>query len=65
MDSLGKLIGVINTCTFDKINATGFLRIKEYWKVKNVDKTELENLTKEHIIFTNDDIKKWSLIITL
>ena len=64
IDDLNKLIGAINSCKWNGINSKGYLSGKTYEKGIKVDADELEKLEKNHIIYNNENIKKWSLIIT-
>ena len=64
IDSLNKLIGAINSCTWSGINSKGFLSTEVYEKGRNIDIDELSKLEKNHITCSNENIKKWSLIIT-
>lgn len=64
IDDLDKLIGTINSCKWDGINSKGYLSVKTYEKGIKVDIYELENLEKNHITYNNENIKKWSLIVT-
>ncbi len=64
IDTLDKLIGVINSCTFDGVHATGILKTEEYEKGIKIEKKELTKLIEKHIIYETDTIKKWSLLIT-
>ena len=61
IDNLDKLIGAINSCTWSGINSKGYLSTIVYEKGRNIDVAELE---KNHITYNNQNIKKWSLIIT-
>lgn len=64
IDTLDKLIGAINSCTHEGINARGYLRTKEYETGVKVDEKELKLLKEEHIIYENEGIKKWSVLVT-
>lgn len=64
IDNLDKLIGAINSCTWDGIYSNGYLIDKIYEKGKKVDEPELENLIKKHVTYENKNIEKWSVIIT-
>lgn len=64
IDNLDKLIGAINSCTWDGVYSRGYLIDKIYEKGKKVDETELENLIKKHVTYENKNIEKWSVLIT-
>ena len=64
IDDLDKLIGAINSCTWSRINSKGYLSTIVYEKGRNIDVAELAELEKNHITYNNQNIKKWSLIIT-
>lgn len=64
IDNLDKLIGAINSCTWSGINSKGYLSTTVYEKGRNIDVAELAELEKNHITYNNQNIKKWSLIIT-
>lgn len=64
IDSLEKLIGAINSCTWDGVPAIGYLRTKEYEKGTKVNENELNELISKYVNWDNENIKKWSLIIT-
>lgn len=64
IDSLDKLIGAINSCTWDKIPSCGILKTEVYEKGKVIDENILKDLENNHIVYANETIKKWSLIIT-
>ena len=64
IDTLDKLIGAINSTTWNGNNAIGYLCKKEYPKGEDVDLKYLNKLIANHVQYPNDDIKKWSLLIT-
>ena len=64
IDTLDKLIGAINTTTWDGIPAKGYLRTKEYKKGEKIDEKGLDELIRKHVSYPNQEIEKWSLIIT-
>ena len=61
IDTLEKLVGSINSCTWDGIQAQCFLRTKEYKKGSKVNKKELEEIEKKYIFYNNENIKTWSM----
>lgn len=63
IDNLEKLIGVINSCTFDGVYATGILKTEKYDKGVSVDKKKFQKLLEKHVYYPKESIKKWSLII--
>ena len=64
IDTLDKLIGAINSCKWNAINAKGIMVEKEYEKGKKIDKKELKKMIEEHIHYESKEIKKYSLIVT-
>ena len=65
IDNLDKLIGAINSSTWDGVNAKGYLRDKNvYENGEKVDENELNELIINHVSYTDENIKKWSLIVT-
>ena len=64
IDTLDKLIGAINSATWDGVPAVGHLSKKEYLKGESIDEKKLNFLIGKHVVFPNNEIKKWSLVIT-
>ena len=64
IDTLEKLIGAINSSTWDGKNVRGHLRIeKQYEKGEEVDEDELNELILKHVKYENKDIERYSVII--
>lgn len=61
IDDLDKLVGAINSCTWNNIQAKCFLRTKKYEKGKKVDKTELEQIEKKFVFYNNPNIEQWTM----
>lgn len=63
IDTVEKLINVINKVTWKGIKSTATLIEKEYKKGIKIDKYEISKLEKKHV-YREEGIEKWSLIIT-
>ena len=63
IDTVEKLINVINKVTWKGIKSTAILIEKEYKKGIKIDKYEILKLEKKHV-YRKEGIEKWSLIIT-
>lgn len=63
IDDLDKLIGAINSCTWSGIFSIGTLETRIYEKGKIIDEDLLINLEENHIIYPNEIIKQWSVIV--
>ena len=63
IDTVDKLINVINKVTWKGIYSKAVLVEKEYKKGITIDKYEMKKIEKDHV-YREEGIEKWSLVIT-
>ena len=59
-----KLVEVINNTKWHDINSQGYYITREYNKGIKIEKNIMNEIYKNNISYRNENIKKWSLIIT-
>mgnify|MGYP002625841925 CR=1 FL=1 len=63
IDDFDKLIGAINSCTWDGINSTGYLRLKQYGKGIIVTKEEIDEIDSKYVNYPIENLKKWYVTV--
>ena len=63
IDTVDKLINVINKVTWKGIYSKAVLVEKEYKKGITIDKYEMKKIEKDHV-YREEGKEKWSLVIT-